>query len=175
MWKQQNSHIVYLLCFLERFNNLILCVCVCVIWQVLSHPTFHAHAFDRGAFPVLRPPLRSGQRPQRWGVEVWPVVLPVTAIVRAAWRADAVGRGTPHLWPGGRGRGVGWGRGRVLGHEAWLGHTVSRRGNGLWLDVDVLVGVDGEVRALRYVVARPDGRRRGGGWGQSLIWIRVAG
>lgn len=107
----------------------------------LCHPCVHAQALDRGALPVLRASRGSAQ-PQ-WGVEVWPVVLAIAAVIRATGGAEAVGRWTsqnflsagPLL--------------RMLRGEARWGDTLPWRWNGLWFDVYALAGVDGEVGALR--------------------------
>lgn len=72
----------------------------CLSWTVwrleapsglLCHPCVHAQPLDRGALPVLGASRGSGQ-PQR-GVEVWPVVLAIAAVVRAARGAEAVSGG----------------------------------------------------------------------------------
>lgn len=70
-------------------------------------------------------------------MEVRPRFLPVAAVVAAARAAQAVDGRASRVVP------------RVLLHEARRGHPVPGRRDGLRLDVDVLVGVDGKVGALK--------------------------
>lgn len=107
----------------------------------LCHPCVHAQALDRGALPLLR--AGGGSAQSQRGVEVWPVVLAVAAVIRATGGAEAVGRWTsqdflsagPLL--------------QLLRGEAGGGDTLPRRRIGLRLDVYALAGVDWEVGALR--------------------------
>lgn len=100
----------------------------------LCHPCVHAQALDRRALPVLRASRGSAQ-PQR-GVEVWPVVLAITAIIWATRRAEAVGRWTsqnflsagPLL--------------RLLWGEPRRGDALPWRWDRLRLDVYALAGAD---------------------------------
>ena len=107
----------------------------------LCHPCVHAQALDRRALPLLW--AGGGSAQSQRGVEVWPVVFAVTAVIRATGGAEAVGRWTsqdflsagPLL--------------QLLRGEAGGGDTLPRRRIGLRLDVYALAGVDWEVGALR--------------------------
>lgn len=105
----------------------------------LCHPRVHPHSFYRGALPVL-----GGGRPaQHHGrVEVAARVLAVAAVVGAAGAAQAVDGGAAQLLPRRRRRRRLL---RLLRREAGGGDAVPGRGDRLRFDVDVLVGVDGEI------------------------------
>lgn len=77
-------------------------------------------------------------------MEVQPLLLlPVAAtLMGAAGGADAVCRRPPHLCSGG---GVRVRGGVSLAHVARLAEVVAGRGDGLGFDVDIVVGVDGEI------------------------------
>lgn len=103
----------------------------------LCHPRVHPHSFYRGALPILcvgRPAQHDGR------VEVAARVLAVAAVVGAAGAAQAVDRGAPQLLARRRRR-----RLRLLRREPGRGDAVPGRGDGFRFDVDVLVGVNGEI------------------------------
>lgn len=106
----------------------------------LCHPRVHPHAFYRGALPILgvgRPPQHHGR------VEVAARVLTVAAVVGAAGAAQAVDRGAPQLLARRRRRRLRLLR--LLRREPRGGDAVPGRGDRFRFDVDVLVGVNGEV------------------------------
>lgn len=106
----------------------------------LCHPRVHPHALYRGALPILR----VGRPPQHHGrVEVAARVLAVAAVVGAAGAAQAVDRGAPQLLARRRRRRLRLLR--LLRREPRGGDAVPGRGDRFRFDVDVLVGVNGEV------------------------------
>lgn len=118
----------------------------------LGHPRIHPKALDRGAVPVVCSWRWRRSCSQTQGrVEVHPVVLSVAAIIGATWGAEAVCGGAAKHVPTARALmllGVTLLLWRLRG-EARRSEPLSRWGDGLGFNVDVVAGVDGEVGALR--------------------------
>lgn len=119
----------------------------------LGDPAIHAQTLGRGTVLVFPACAAGGSAdPSVAGLEVWPVLLAVTALVRAAGGAQAISGGAAHILPGSLGLSLRM-SGR-LGHEPWWSprggsSTVSGRGDGLRLNIDIMAGVDREVGTLR--------------------------
>lgn len=117
----------------------------------LGDPALHAQTLGRGAVLVFPACATGGSAdPSVVGLEVWPVLLAVTALVGAAGGAQAVSGRASHILPGSLG--LGW-SGR-LGHEPWWSSrggssTVSGWGDRLRLNVNIMAGADRQVGTLR--------------------------
>lgn len=96
----------------------------------LGHPGVHPHPLYWGALSVLGV---GGSAKHNWRMEVTPGILPVAAIVGAAGAAQTVHGWAPHVLAG---------LGRLLLEAGW-GHAIPGRWDWFWLNVDVLVGVNG--------------------------------